>query len=384
MTLLALTVLTGAVLRLVDRPLTSDAVPRGIVSFELAGSQERAGEVLSIWEEANVLRYSGLSLGLDFVFLLFYAGAIGLGALLAGRALRRRSKWWWTGAVLSAWAAVLAAGLDAIENMALIRMLLGATGSLWPAVAWWTAVPKFALVAAGFLFAVAAWIAVPLRSTALPRDKVLQEDDATAPEAPVPELLMPGLPAPLVWLNPPNEWSVWPPRCLAITAGPNTDWFVDPRGGRSVSNAPAALFSPGDGDFVLSATVEVRFASTFDAGVLLVRAGKTRWAKLCFEASPRREPMVVSVVTNGYSDDCNASVIESGHVHFRICRIGQAFAFHYSIDGNRWHLVRHFTLGAIFDTLQIGFSTQSPTGQGCAATFCNIRFVPETVEDIRA
>ena len=385
LTLLALTALTGAALRLLDRALTSAGVPNGIVTFELAGSQERAQEILSIWEGANVLRHSALSLGLDFLFLSLYAGTLGLAALLAGRILRRRSKWWWIGAVASAWAVVSAAALDVVENSALIRILLGASGEMWPAIALWAAVPKFALVTGGLLFAVVAWVAVPvLRYADSKRPKDQPVDDPTTPETRVSEIQMPGLPTPLSWQNAPDVWSVWPPRCLEITAGPNTDWFVDPRGSRAVSNAPTALFSPGEGDFILSASVQVKFASTFDAGVLMLYIDHNRWAKLCFEFSPRREPMVVSVVTKGYSDDCNAAIIKGDQVRLRLSRIGQAFALHFTTDDVRWHLVRHFTVGAIFTPLQIGFSAQSPTGQGCSATFCDIRFERETLEDLRA
>ena len=57
------------------------------------------------------------------------------------------------------------------------------------------------------------------------------------------------------------------------------------------------------------------------------------WAKLCFEYSPQREPMVVSVVTRGLSDDCNSFVVDGATVWLRIARVGSAFAFHASTDG---------------------------------------------------
>ena len=52
----------------------------------------------------------------------------------------------------------------------------------------------------------------------------------------------------------------------------------------------------------------------------------------------------------------------------RIARIGEAIAFHHSLDGERWAFVRHFRLSAE-EELDVGFEAQSPLGSGCAATF---------------
>ena len=52
-----------------------------------------------------------------------------------------------------AWGQWLAALLDALENVALLRMLRGPETHPWPRVARWSAIPKFALVAAGALYA---------------------------------------------------------------------------------------------------------------------------------------------------------------------------------------------------------------------------------------
>ena len=113
-----------------------------------------------------------------------------------------------------------------------------------------------------------------------------------------------------------------------------------------------------DGDLQLSARVSVGFASTFDAGVLLLYAGEPAWAKLCFELSPDGRPMVVSVVTRDLSDDANAFAVEAEEIWLRISRIGAASAFHASQDGRRWELIRHFALGA---DAELGFLAQSPT-----------------------
>jgi regulation of enolase protein 1 (concanavalin A-like superfamily) len=190
------------------------------------------------------------------------------------------------------------------------------------------------------------------------------------------------LPMQLRWEAPPASWNIVDQATLTITAGARTDLFVDPQGTAETLNAPR-LLADVTGDFLLSARVTVGFAATFDAGVLLLYAGEHTWGKLCFEYSPQRQPMVVSVVTRGVSDDCNSFVVEGDQVWLRAARLGRAFAFHASTDGTFWHLVRHFALDAA-ETIAAGFSAQSPTGEACTATFDTIRYAPERLPDIRS
>ena len=186
----------------------------------------------------------------------------------------------------------------------------------------------------------------------------------------------------------PLRWDVSPVRAetdgaarLRVEAGRLTDLFVDP-GGESVRlNAPRLVGVPPEGDYQFSARVGVEFSATFDAGVLLVWADETRWAKLCFERSPGRAPMIVSVVTRRSSDDANGFIATGRTVWLRISRRGRAYAFHASTDGRSWSFVRHFDLGA--EATQIGFVSQSPTGEGCTVTFEDIRFVQRRLPDLR-
>ncbi|HEY2074189.1 MAG TPA: DUF1349 domain-containing protein [Gaiellaceae bacterium] len=171
---------------------------------------------------------------------------------------------------------------------------------------------------------------------------------------------------------------------MRIEAGPRTDLFVDPQAEADpILNAPRSL-SRAEGMFQLSARVQVDFEETFDAGVLLVWFDERTWAKLCLEYSPAHEPMVVSVVTRGLSDDSNSFVVPDGDAWLRISRVAPAaFAFHASVDGERWELIRHFSLGDGADP-EVGFLAQSPLGEGCTATFTEIRDVAERLDDIRS
>jgi uncharacterized protein len=155
---------------------------------------------------------------------------------------------------------------------------------------------------------------------------------------------VPGVPFPLV----PSSADLWQvdEATLTVSAQPHTDIFIDPAAGADAVNAEsmlnaATLLGPApEGDFQLSARVTVDFASTFDAGVLLLWLDERRWAKLCFEFSPAGQPMVVSVV-------------------------------------------RVFVLDDDTSRDSIGFEGQSPTGEGCRVTFDEIRFRPRRLTDLR-
>jgi regulation of enolase protein 1 (concanavalin A-like superfamily) len=190
------------------------------------------------------------------------------------------------------------------------------------------------------------------------------------------------LPAPLAWDVAPASWSLDDGRALTIDAPALSDLFNDPSGGEPQAAAPR-LLGPVEGDFQLSARVRCTFAGAFDAGALLLWAGERQWVKLAFEVSPQGEPMVVSVITDGLSDDANAFAVDDGAAWLRVSRLGAACALHARLGGEGWRFVRHFALAAP-DGLRAGFLAQSPTGEGATARFDEIGFVPERLADLRS
>ncbi|GAA1751359.1 DUF1349 domain-containing protein [Luedemannella helvata] len=175
---------------------------------------------------------------------------------------------------------------------------------------------------------------------------------------------------------------------VTATAPGHTDFYVNPAGADSadaetVVNAPTLLGLPPAGDFQFSARITVDFRSQYDAGVLMVWFDERTWGKFCFEFSPAGEPMVVSVVTRGVSDDANAFTVADRSIWLRVSRIDRVYAYHASTDGTTWQLIRVFTLGDQVSEHRIGFEAQSPTGDGCTVTFTDIRFVPDRLAELR-
>lgn len=146
-----LTLATMMGMNIIGQPLVNETAPQGIVSFEFAGTVEIAQRMMASWGEKGLIS-AGLSLGFDYLFLVVYAICIGLGCVLVARAMQYRVKMLLPIGALLAWAQFLAAFLDAIENYALIRVLLGSTENLWPVLARLCAGPKFLIVTAGLLY----------------------------------------------------------------------------------------------------------------------------------------------------------------------------------------------------------------------------------------
>ncbi len=195
--------------------------------------------------------------------------------------------------------------------------------------------------------------------------------------------ILPSIPGEFHWTNKPLTWSLGAGESLTVVAGELTDLFVDPGGHPPKDNAPVALFTPPDDSFLFSARVKVDFASTFDAGVIQIRDGEDRWAKLCFEYSPQGQPTIVSVVTLGTSDDCNSAPVDGTEVYLRAAVTPPTIALHYSLDGHFWRLVRYFSLGSL-DNLRAGLSAQAPTGSKCTAIFSEIQYRKGALNDIRS
>jgi uncharacterized protein len=189
------------------------------------------------------------------------------------------------------------------------------------------------------------------------------------------------LPAPLTWDVEPAGWALDDE--LVIEAPPRSDLFHDPAGSEPQLGAPR-LLGPVEGDFQLSARVRSTFAGTFDAGALLLWTSENAYVKLAFEVSPAGEPGVVSVVTDGLSDDANAFAVAGDAVWLRISRLGPACALHARLEDESWRFVRHCPLPAGGQRLRAGFLAQSPTGEGATARFDAIGYTPERLADLRS
>lgn len=164
---LAGTLVLFAVFRVLDAPLQTSAAPNGIVSFELAGTPEKAFQIMVSWEPVDYQGspftipqrghlYAAFGLGLDYLFMPVYATALALGILLAAG---RHTGWFTILGSWLGWGAYTAALFDAIENYALARMLLmNQVWSPYPQMAAFSASLKFGLLLLGLFYALVGWL----------------------------------------------------------------------------------------------------------------------------------------------------------------------------------------------------------------------------------
>lgn len=149
----------------------------------------------------------------------------------------------------------------------------------------------------------------------------------------------------------------------------------------SLSNAPF-YYTEINGDFVMRVKVSLDFKDTYDSSSIMVMQDSRNWAKACFELTDFNTHAVVSVVTKEESDDANGCNIKNDFVWLQVCRVGQSFAFHYSIDGERFYMMRFFNLPAE-KTIKVGLLAQAPTGKGGIRVYENLTIESRTVKNIR-
>ena len=174
---------------------------------------------------------------------------------------------------------------------------------------------------------------------------------------------------------------------LTIAAPPKTDWFNNPipEDGElpePVANAPF-FYTEVSGDFVFRAKVRPNHWYTYDACALMVIRDERMWAKAAFERSDFGTNAVVCVVTNEVSDDANGCNIEQESIWLQIVRKGDVFCVHYSLDGERFDMVRLFRLPD-GESVKVGLEAQSPAGEGGVRLFEQVTLEKRTVENLRA
>lgn len=183
------------------------------------------------------------------------------------------------------------------------------------------------------------------------------------------------------WENPASN-EVLSPEGLRVYAPQKCDFFQDPAAVHIQNSAPF-LFTCITGDFAAKIHLSHDFVHVWDAGALMIKGDDRHWAKLCFEATDFGTRAIVSVVTDGVSDDANGVNYHWSDVWLQIVRRGNIFGMHYGPDGVHWNMVRYFTLD-LPDTIQVGLVAQCPGGTGTAVDFHYFGIEPKTVNDIRA
>lgn len=189
------------------------------------------------------------------------------------------------------------------------------------------------------------------------------------------------IPTELTVLNQPKALRVEADGGLFLAAPGKTNLFNPPAGTTGTQNAPMVLFEVPQDGFVLMAKVSGNLKEIYDVAALVIYQDANTWAKLCYENSVAKEPTIVSVVTRTVSDDCNSQSICSDNAFLAIARKGSVYTLNYSPDGKNWRMIRHFNL-ATTGKLMAGFAVHGSRGDGFAATFSQITYIPQAPESL--
>ena len=151
-------------MRFFDAPLKNNQSPAGIVSFELANDLTKSIAILDSWT-VNAKVSAGMSMGLDFLFLVLYA--LFLALIIHKLIEKNRDNLWHKIGTILIWSVFLAALCDIIENIALIKLLLGDLEQIWSSIAYYFAIVKFAIVLICIIYLLINWLLLLFKKTTI-------------------------------------------------------------------------------------------------------------------------------------------------------------------------------------------------------------------------
>ncbi len=170
---------------------------------------------------------------------------------------------------------------------------------------------------------------------------------------------------------------------LIFKSNAKSDNFNDPDGKLSNNTAPVLLTKIDNTKaFTFTAKVTPKFIDTYDAGTMYIYLNPKLWFKYAFERDERKNTRIVTVRTIETSDDNNHDVVDNTSVYMKITSDVKTIGFYYSLDKEKWQLVRLFR-NDYPGEIWVGLSAQSPIGNGISVTFEDCSLVLSSIKDFR-
>jgi hypothetical protein len=151
--LLAATVLILVIWLITVSPMSNEEAPLSVSSFGMAGSLTRAREMIASWDEHA--RLSGaFGIGFDFLQLLIYSTTFAMACVWAAQ-LFRALDWVWLSkaGLLLAWGQWLAVLFGTVQNIVMMKLLLGSGSEGVLQISYWCTLFKLILLALGPAYA---------------------------------------------------------------------------------------------------------------------------------------------------------------------------------------------------------------------------------------
>lgn len=173
---------------------------------------------------------------------------------------------------------------------------------------------------------------------------------------------------------------------LESRAKEGEDFFNDPNDGKLSKQSLPILLKEVDNTkpFTLQAKVTPEFTKEglYNAADLFVYANDTLWQKLAFEQDEFGNHRVVSVRTNGTSDDNNHDKQIVTSLYLKISSDTRTIASYYSLDKKEWHMVRLYK-NDYPSKLYLGIASQCPQKGACKSVYEDLKFSQNSVSDFR-
>ncbi len=175
------------------------------------------------------------------------------------------------------------------------------------------------------------------------------------------------------WYNEPPRWNQTGDQ-LIVTTGPKTDFWRKTHYG-FIRDSGHFCGERVSGDFVAEVEVRGQYKDLYDQAGLMVRLDETNWCKCGIEFVEGVQN-ASCVVTREFSDwSVVALPGRPASLWLRVTRHGDALEVHYSLDGEKYTMLRlaYLPPGA---TAQVGPMCASPDGNGFDVTFVGFRVRP--------
>ena len=137
-------------------PLVTKIAPNGIVSFELAKDINTSISIISSWD-LNAKINAGLNLGIDFLYLVVYSIFFATSCYLISQKYINKNNWMYKTGLLLTKLQFVAALFDAIENIALIKLLIGSNNEICSLIAFYFASIKFMIIGMVIIYILAGY-----------------------------------------------------------------------------------------------------------------------------------------------------------------------------------------------------------------------------------
>ncbi|MDR2916351.1 MAG: DUF1349 domain-containing protein [Tannerella sp.] len=147
---------------------------------------------------------------------------------------------------------------------------------------------------------------------------------------------------------------------LSIDGVEGTNYFISPDGARFEATAPILLTEIDNSKpFTFTTRLDSPIEKIYDAGTVYIYVDDSNWLKYAFERDEKLRCRVVTVRTEGSSDDNNHDIINQNYVYLRISSNVKQIGFYYSTDGIDWNLARIYR-NEYPAKIWLGLSSQSP------------------------